>query len=83
MQVVKIKCTKGLKVIPYSPAVIYLTGDRNREAIYNYMMLRHHIDVDDMDYPEGFVSSFLRNYNFKPVIAELRGVKFLYPDFNV
>lgn len=70
----------------YSPNKIYLTGDREYQAVSNYMWNRYHKDIsehgDGYMAARGFACRFMTKYNAKPVIASYKGKLFLYPLFG-
>ena len=65
-------------LIKYSPNVIRLQGDEEKEAFANYMYNRHGIIVID----RYFACNFLIKYNAVAKLHEYNGIKFYYPVFN-
>ena len=73
------------RLLPFSQGVLYLTGDREFEAVFNYIMLTHGVDITEdycLNTARGFACNFMEKYKAKPVIAEFEGKIFLYPKFN-
>lgn len=68
-----------------SKSVIYLKGDKEFEAVANYMWQRHHVDILEkygiMD-ARNFSCNFLMKYNAEAVLSECNGVMFYYPLFK-
>lgn len=83
--VMKMNPERVSRLHEYSQEVIYLKGDRETEAVYNYMMLRHGVDITEnyarLTY-RGFACNFCMKYHAEPVVAEYKGKLFLYPKFN-
>lgn len=81
----EMKPERVCNLIKYRQEVIHLTGDREFEAVYNYMMLRHGVDITEgysvLEY-KGFACNFMMKYHAEPVVAEYKGIIFLYPKFN-
>ena len=65
-------------LIEYSPNVIRLKGDKERDAFANYMYNKHGIKVID----RYFACNFLIKYNAVAKLHEYNGIKFYYPVFN-
>lgn len=83
--VMKMKPERVSKLLTYSQGVIYLKGDREYEAVFNYMMLRHGVDITEGYTPlmtKGFACNFMMKYHAEPVVAEYKGKLFLYPKFK-
>lgn len=66
-------------LIKYSPNVIRLKGDKERDAFANYMYNKHGIKVID----RYFACNFLIKYNADAVLHEYNGIKFFYPVFKL
>ena len=65
-------------LIKYSPEVIRLQGDKEIEAVTNYMYNKYGCKIID----NNFACNFLNKYNGTAILHEINGVKFLYPVFN-
>lgn len=83
--VMEMKPERVAKLLTYSQNVIHLTGDKEFNAVYNYMMLKHGVDITENHTnleSRGFACNFCMKYHAEPVIAEYKGIIFLYPKFN-
>lgn len=65
-------------LIKYSPNVIRLTGDKETDAVANYMYNKHNIVFIDRT----FACNFLIKYNADVSLHEYNGIKFFYPIFK-
>lgn len=65
-------------LIVYSPHVIRLKGDKEREAVANYMYNKHGVVRIDRT----FACNFLMKYDADVALFEIHGVKFFYPVFK-
>ena len=64
-------------LIKYSPKVIRLRGDKEIEAVTNYMYNKHGIT----SVSRNFAYNFLIKYNAEATLHEYKGIKFFYPKF--
>lgn len=64
-------------LIKYSPEVIRLQGDKEIEAVTNYMYNKHGIK----SVSRNFAYNFLIKYNAEATLHEYKGIKFFYPKF--
>ena len=64
--------------IKYSPEVIRLQGDKEVDAVTNYMYNKYGIT----DVSRNFACNFLNKYNGTAILHEINEVKFFYPVFN-
>ena len=64
-------------LIKYSPEVIRLQGDKEIEAVTNYMYNKHGIK----SVSRNFAYNFLIKYNAEATLHEHKGIKFFYPKF--
>ena len=64
-------------LIKYSPEVIRLQGDKESEAVTNYMYNKHGIK----SVSRNFAYNFLIKYNAEATLHEYKGIKFFYPKF--
>ena len=65
-------------LIKYSPNVIRLKGDKERDAFANYMYNKHGIKVID----RYFACNFLIKYNADAVLMKYKDSIFYYPLFK-
>lgn len=65
-------------LIKYSPNVIRLRGDMEREAVANYMYNKHGVIFIDRT----FACNFLMKYNADVVLYKYNSIEFYYPIFN-
>ena len=65
-------------LIKYSPNVIRLKGDKERDAFANYMYNKHGIKVID----RYFACNFLIKYNADAVLMKYKASIFYYPLFK-
>lgn len=65
-------------LIKYSPNVIRLKGDRERDAVANYMYNKHGVTLIDRT----FACNFLMKYNADVILYKYNNIKFYYPIFN-
>lgn len=65
-------------LIVYKPSVIRLRGDKEREAVANYMYNRYGKVIIDRT----FAANMLCKYHGEAVLHEHNGIKFYYPKFN-
>ena len=69
----------------YKPSVIYLTGDKEREAFANYMWNRHKVRVNyssDFYALDNFCTNFFKKYNAEAVLCKRGNKLFYYPKFK-
>lgn len=64
-------------LIKYSPEVIRLRGDKEIEAVTNYMYNKYGIT----SVSKNFAYNFLIKYNAEATLHEYKGIKFFYPKF--
>ena len=67
-------------------STIYLKGDKEVEAVANYMWNKHHVYIYDGKSPEevvNFACNFLMKYHADAVLHEYNGIKFFYPVFKL
>jgi len=72
-------------LIKVSPSVIYLKGDKEVEAVTNYMWNKHHVDISikyDSTKLRNFACNFLMKYNADVVLYKLNDTMFYYVKFN-
>lgn len=64
-------------LIKYSPEVIRLRGDKEIEAVTNYMYNKY----GTTSVSRNFAYNFLIKYNAEATLHEYKGIKFFYPKF--
>lgn len=74
------KETKVLVV--YNPSIIHLTGDKEYEAVANYLWNRHHTMISDIETARAFAINFMIKYNADAVLHIYQGKRFYYPVFH-
>ena len=65
-------------LIKYSPEVIKLRGDKEADAVANYIYNKYGCKIID----NSFACNFLNKYNGTAILHEINGIKFFYPVFN-
>lgn len=66
-------------------STIYLKGDKEVEAVANYMWNKHHVYIYDDKTPTEvatFACNFLMKYHADAVLMEYNGSLFYYPLFK-
>lgn len=66
-------------LIKYSSEVIRLKGDKEVDAVTNYMYNKYGIT----EVSRNFACNFLIKYNADATLHEYRGIKFFYPVFKL
>ena len=69
-------------LIKLSPSRIYLKGDKEVEAIQNYLYIKYGklLTMPDMEL-RNYACNFMRKYHAKAVIAKTDNKLFYYPKF--
>ena len=69
-------------LIELSPSRIYLKGDKEVEAIQNYIYFRYNkiLPISDIEL-RNYACNFMRKYHAKAVIAKIDNKLFYYPKF--
>ena len=69
-------------LIELSPSRIYLKGDKEVEAIQNYIYFRYNkiLPMSDIEL-RNYACNFMRKYHAKAVIAKIGNILFYYPKF--
>lgn len=73
-------------LIQYKPSVIRLKGDKETEAVANYMYHKHNIDIfeafGDVNEMRSFVCNFLIKYHANARLVAHKGIPFYYVHFG-
>ena len=71
-------------LIKLSPSRIYLKGDKEIEAIQNYIYNKYSklLSMSDMEL-RNYACNFMRKYHAKAVIAKIDNKLFYYPKFSL
>ena len=69
-------------LIELSPSRIYLKGDKEVEAIQNYIYFRYNkiLPISDIEL-RNYACNFMRKYHAEAVIAKIDNKLFYYPKF--
>ena len=69
-------------LIELSPSRIYLKGDKEVEAIQNYIYFRYNkiLPMSDIEL-RNYACNFMRKYHAEAVIAKIENKLFYYPKF--
>lgn len=69
-------------LIELSPSRIYLKGDKEIEAIQNYLYIKYSklLPMSDIEL-RNYACNFMRKYHAKAVIAKIDNKLFYYPKF--
>ena len=72
-------------LIEFKPQIIHLTGDKEFEAVSNYMWYKHHRNLileEDKYHARCFAINFMNKYNAEAKLHKYKDKIFYYPVFK-